>query len=281
MSIKEFDLALPYPEIFPESWNKELIGRDFMPFRNLEHFKFEVSKLTQKKDENCGMSYARALEMLMQGETDFPETEQSSIRNLVRSNLLKRGLITDEVYEAFRYTTDGTKVDVDVGKYSNGEPDCVISPAREYIDFFYELYISISYPWSIPDSTVRKNVAKLLATVEELERKHINIKITLILPIRNVCSNRPRSHYFGSIPLFSHKEPKSVATMSSVVNDRLLRKFFFAILEEEYKEDLAYGYGYPIDLEKAMNIGYEFDEVEFFEKVMKESGFEDMHMLEG
>lgn len=267
MPIEDFNLSLPYPDVFPKEWEKELRKRKFMSFRNLDHFKFEVSKIKQKSDENCNMTYDKALQMLLNGETDFPKKEQDSIRNLVRSNLLKRGLITQEVYENFRYSTDGTKVDVDVGKYSNGEPDCVITPAVQYVDFFYELYINISYPWSVDNATIRNNIAKLLATIEELERQHIFVKISLVLPIRG-CSNEPEVRdFFSFIPLFSHKEQKSVDTMSSIVNDRLLRKFYFALLENLYKSDLAYGYGTAVTLPKTMNPGGEFNEIEFFEEV--------------
>lgn len=271
MSINDFNLDLPFPDVFPASWIGSFGPRDYMMFRNLDHFRHEVSFLKQKDDNKCDMSYDKALMMLLKGESDFPKKEQESIRNLVRSNLFKRGLITEEIYENFRYTTDGTKVDVDVGKYAAGEPDCVISPSRQYVDFFYELYISVSYPWSVTNADVRRNVAKLLATIEELERQHIFIKITLVLPISNI-SNRSRSNYFASIPLFSHKEAKSVETMSSVVNDRLLRKFFFAIVEKLYGDDLRSNYGRAVSLPGTMNIGNEFNEIDFFENIVKTVG---------
>ncbi|NOQ48886.1 MAG: hypothetical protein GQ576_07115 [Methanococcoides sp.] len=272
MSIQDFNLNLPFPDVFPAVWAKEISPCDFMMFRNLDHFRYEVSHIKQKKADNCGMSYDKALNMLLMGKTDFPESEQESIRDLVRSNLHKRGLLTHEVYENFRYTNDGTQVDFDVGKYANGEPDCVMSPSRQYIDFFYELYINISYAHYVTNSQVRRNVAKLLATVEELERQHIYIKVTLLLPITSVCSNRERSDYMATIPLFSHKERKSVGMMSSVVNDRLLRKFFFAVLENLYDNNLNTSYGNAKNLEGTMNIGDEFDEVKFFETVQQTVG---------
>jgi hypothetical protein len=274
--IENFNLDLPFPDVFPSEWASMIQPCDFMAFRNLDHFKFVVSKLKQKNDTQCGMTYADALTRLLEGQSDFPKEEQASIRNLVRENLHKRGLLTQEVYENFRYTTDGTKVDVDVGKYTAGEPDCVITPSRQYIDFFYELYISISYPYGVADSLVRKNTAKLLATIEELERQHIFIKITLIFPDRGCVirdeDNKGRSNFVSAIPLFSHKEPKSVDTMSSVVNERLLRKFYFAILEDLYGDNLASSYGHALEIDTAMNIGKEFNEVEFFESIVNSVG---------
>ena len=268
MPIKKFNLDTPFPDIFPSSWAGRIGPRDFMSFRNVDHFRHVVSKITQKEDTKCGISYAKSLEMMLKGETDFPEAEQSSIRNLVRSNLHKRGLITEEVYENFRFTCDGTQVGVDVGKYAAGEPDCVMSPSVQYVDFFYELYINISYHAGIGDSTIRENVAKLLATIEELERKHIFIKVVMVLPINQAAPKRERTQFMATIPLFSHKTIKSVETMSSIVNERLLRKFFFAILENVYGDELAGGYGQVIDLDGTMSIGKAFDEIEFFENVV-------------
>ena len=273
MSISDFNLKLPLPDIFPEEWKETISHFSFMSFRNLDHFKHEVAMITQENDTYCGIKYSEALSQLMKGESNFPEVEQASIRNLVRSKLQKRGLITEEVYEHYRYSVDGTAVGYDIGKYANGEADCVITPTREYIDFFYELYINISYPYTVPNKQVRESVAKLLATIEELERQHIYIKITMVLPIRNVYESDGegpefKPNFFSTVPLFSHKDKKSVSTMSSVVNDRLLRKFYFAVLENLYGKQLAGGYGHPVTLPKCMNIGEEFDEIKFFKDVL-------------
>ncbi len=268
--LEQFNTELPFPDVFPPDFETLWPSRDFFSFRNLPHFCHVVSKLTQQEDGKCDMSYKEALRKLLAGESDFEPAEQESIRNLVRENLHKRGLITEEVYEAYRYTVDGTQVGVDVGKYAAGEADCVISPARQYIDFFYELYVSISYPFYTTNETIRMNCAKLLATIEELERTHIFIKVSMILPI-----NRPSKdgrNFFAEVPLFSHKDPKSVDTMSAVINDRLLRKFFFAILEEQYGEDLCSSYGTAVTVKGAMNIGDTFDEVKFFESIADSVG---------
>jgi hypothetical protein len=234
-----------------------------------------VSKITQKQDENCGISYKDALKKLSQGVSDFPQSKQDTIRNLVRENLFKRGLITEEIYEDFKYSTDGTQVGIDVGKYASGDAECVITPSKQYIDFFYEIYVNVSYPYWIENSTVRENVAKLLATIEELERQHVFIKINVVLPIHDIKRNSSDSEvnkFFSIIPVFSYKDFKSVDVMSSVVNDRLLRKFYFAILEDLYGNNLNGTYGQATELPKAMNIGNVFNEVEFFETVKNNIG---------
>ena len=270
-TVAKLDGDASYPDVFPKSFFDIFDNRSYLEFRNLDHFRHVVSKLTQEDDMICDMSYADALGKLLRSESDFPEQEQSSIRNLVRSNLHKRGLITEEVYENYRYASEGTQIGVDIAKYAAGESDCVITPTRQYIDFFYELYVSVSYPYFISNTDVRNNAAKLLATVEELERKHIFIKVTLICPIQD-CAGSGR-HFMSSIPLFSHKEPKSVETMSAVVNDRLLRKFYFALMEDFYGDEICPHKGYALtDIEGAMNIGKKFDEIEFFQTVMEAVG---------
>lgn len=270
-ALSKLDLGLPFSDLFPPQWKQKIPSCDYLAFRNLDHFRYVASELKPKNNMECGMSYENALKHLVEGTTDFPESEQMSIRNLVRSNLHKRGLITEETYEAYRYAVDGIEVGIDIGKYANGEPDCVITPARVYVDFFYELYISVSYPHHVKNETVRENVAKLLATIEELERQHIWIKIMLVLPVRApTIAGKP--YMFSSVPLFSHKEYKSVATMSSVVNERLLRKFYFAMMENLYKEDLLSHYGYAEEMPTAMSIGNKFNEIEFFENIVESVG---------
>lgn len=264
----------PMNSILPDKWKEEFVSFENVTFDNLDHFVYVVSELKQNEDDKCGMLYKDALDNLIKRKSDFPESEQEFVRNLVRKNLLKRGLITQEVYESFRYTSDGTNVGVDVGKYAAGEAECVLTPARHYIDFFYELYISISYPYSVTNSKVRENVAKLLATIEELERQHIFIKINVVLPIDRPkrSSTEQGNKFFSLIPLFSHKDAKSVSIMSSVVNDKLLRKFYFAILENLYGDNLAYGYGTPMFLKDSINIGGELNEIELFESIKKKLG---------
>jgi len=269
---KHFNTSIPRSTILPAEWNS-FVSNDNVMFNNLDHFIFTVSKLKQKENEKCGMSYENALNKLKRRESDFPETQQESIRNLVRSNLLKRGLISEEVYENYKYSADGTNIGVDIGKFASGDSECVITPTKQYIDFFYEIYISISYPWTVTDEDVRTNVAKLLATIEELERQHIFIKINVVFADENATygEDNPRN-FLSIIPLFSHKDKKSVSDMSAVVNERLLRKFYFAVLEDLYGEKLSSGYGYPVSLEKAMNIGHEFNEIDFFEEVVNAVG---------
>jgi hypothetical protein len=273
--IEKFDTNQPYPDIFPKGIVNCLDGkkRDYFGFRNLAHFKHVCSKLTQKEDNKCGISYQNALQKLLAGQSDLDPKEKAKIRNLVRSNLHRRGLISEEVYEEYKYSVDGTVVGYDVAKFAAGEADCIITPARQYIDFFYELYVNASYPWHVDDNLVRRNCTKLVTTIQELERQHIFIKITAIVPGNHVNLNG--TAMMSDIPLFSHKESKDVDTMASVINERLLRKFYFAIMEDYYADNLSRNYGLAVtNIEGAMSIGVEFNEIKFFEDILAHVGAE-------
>ena len=263
--LDSFNLKTPVSNLLP-ALDFEV---DNLEFRNLTHFINTVTKITQRDVDACGISYEKALDELVKRTPTITVEKQESIRNLVRKNLHKRGLITGDVYEEFKYATDGVQVGIDVGRYAAGEPECVMIPAKQYIDFFHELFISVSYPHHISNEDVAANVAKLLATVEELERQHIFIKITLVFPAKDVA---PGKHVFSSIPLFHHKEQKSAQLMSSVVNERLLRKFYFALLEAVYERDLNASYGQATKLEGVMNIGDRFNEIAFFQEVKNKVG---------
>jgi hypothetical protein len=254
-------------DIHPKEWSQALPEKNTVIFnyRNLLHFKSHVKTLTQKDSSSCDIQYALALKQLLTDTPTITEGEYEIIKNRVKQSLLKRGLITESVYESYHYDVEGELWDV--AKVIAEDPACFLVPTEKYISYFYELYISISYPHYVPNSTIRDNMAKILATVELLEREHIYCKITLVFPDEN-CSSGNKKNFLATIPLFSHRDPKSIATMSSVLNDRLLRKFFFAVLEDTFGDYLNSSYGIAITIPNVINVGDTLDEVEFCKSII-------------
>lgn len=257
----------PLSDIHPKEWMDILKPKDTLiyQYRNLLHFKSHVKTLTQKEDDKCGIPYIEALKQLLNDTPTITEGEYQIIKNRVKQSLLKRGLITESVYESYHYDVEGELWDV--AKVIAEDPACFLVPTEKYVSYFYELYISISYPWSVANSTIMENLAKILATVELLEREHIYCKITLVFPDQN-CSSGSKQNFLATIPLFSHRDEKSIQIMSAVLNDRLLRKFFFAVLEDAFKDTLDEGYGRAIDIPNVINIGHHLDEVEFCQSIL-------------
>jgi len=260
----DIKLNRPIRDIYPKEWQNKInmVNLDNAEFRNLQHFKNYCSQLTQRNDMQCGISYKEALKDLLQEKSLLDPTAVDLIRNLVRSNLLKRGLISEDIYESYKYDIDG--IAMDVQKVIDGNPECMLKPMYSYTNYFYELYVNISYPYSISDETIRENVIKLLATIEELERQHIYIKVTLV-DVSGYVNNE--NDLLTIVPLFSYKDYKSIQTMSAIINERLLRKFMFAMSEDVYGDTLASGYGKPITLPNTINIGGNLDEIELFEEI--------------
>jgi hypothetical protein len=224
-----------------------------------------VKTLTQKDSSSCGISYDSALKQLLTDTPTITEGEYEIIKNRVKQSLLKRGLISESVYESYHYYVEGELWDV--AKVIAEDPACFLVPTEKYISYFYELYISISYPYHVSNSTIRDNMAKILATVELLEREHIYCKISLVFPDQS-CSSGDKKNFLATIPLFSHRDQKSIATMSAVLNDRLLRKFFFAVLEDTFGTTLNSNYGIAITVPDVINVGDTLDEVEFCQSII-------------
>lgn len=255
------------PDIHPRSWLTKLNPADTVIFnyRNLLHFKSHVKTLTQQDSSSCGISYDTALKQLLTDTPTITEGEYEIIKNRVKQSLLKRGLISESVYESYHYDVEGELWDV--AKVIAEDPACFLVPTEKYISYFYELYISISYPHYVSNSTIKDNMAKILATVELLEREHIYCKISLVFPDQN-CSSGDKKNFLATIPLFSHRDQKSIATMSAVLNDRLLRKFFFAVLEDTFGDTLKGSYGTAITVPDVINVGDTLDEVEFCKGIL-------------
>lgn len=269
--VLDININKPMHDILPKEWKNTVRTDklDYIPFRNLQHFKNYVSSVKQKKDDNCGVSYSDAVRDLITEKPQFSKQQYESIRDLVRQNLHKRGLITDEIYDRYKYNVEG--VIVDIAELATGNPECALTPAYNYKNHFYELYISISYPHHVTNETVVNNAIRLLSTIEELERQHIFIKVTLVFADISPVVDNSRDMLM-TLPLFSYKDFKSIETMSAVVNDRLLRKFCFALLEDVYGNELDSGYGRATEMYSAINIGDLFDEIAFFNKVLETIG---------
>ena len=56
--------------------------------------------------------------------------------------------------------------------------------------------------------------------------------------------------------------------MSAVLNEMLLRKSMFAVLENMYGDSLAGGYGSPVTLPKTINVGYDVSEVDLASQII-------------
>jgi len=260
MKIKQYIKDNPLMNHHPKVW-ENTVTKDWtiLNFNNLPHFKQTVSSITQKSDNACDINYKEALNELVRGKATIKDSEYKLIKDKVREALIAKRLITREIYKGYEYSTEGDTIDV--ARFASGNPECCIKPKSKGKVHFYELYINISVKGSMDDSVLKSKIARLLATIELLESRKIFIKVNIVDTSMHVNVGEGKKHLLLILPLFSHREIKTIKTMSSVINERLLRKFSFAISEDLYGENLASGYGQPQDLPKVINLSQDLDEV--------------------
>ena len=239
-------------DIYPKSWIEDIRNRssqefDVLQFRNLQHFKHYVKEMKPNKEgasHKRPTSFQDALSDLMKGVPVFDTSTYPNVYDEVRSVLHRKGLVSDEVYEDYEYDTEGEIIDI--AKYIEGNPECMLRPKHAYTNYFYELYISMAHLAGVGDSEMMEGLARILATVQLLEKQHIYIKITVVTCSSDVVQGERTQLVL--LPLYSHKDEKTIEEMSSVLNDRFFRIFTFGIKEDMYKEKLYKGYGVTIDL---------------------------------
>jgi len=155
-----------------------------------------------------------------------------------------------------------------MSKVAQLDPNCFLQPVVSYENYFYELYISMSIPYFIDNSEISNSLAKIMATVELLEQEKIYTKITMVLPVSG--ANDDGRETLVTIPLFGHKETKCIERMSSQLNERTLRKFYFAIVEDRYKTELNENYGRIKTLPRTI-AAYNIDEEELCSEILNQT----------
>lgn len=244
-------------DLYPLSWRKQLkdTGQqvDILEFDNIQHFKqyLQQVKLNPggQADQNA-VPFKKALKDLVAGKAVIPSSEFKTIKDEVRTVLQKRGLISESIYEGYKYDIDGEIVDI--AKYISGDPECMLKPLVKYKNFFYELFISAAYLGGVSNETVTTNISKILATIQLLEQEHIYIKVTIVAASQDTVKGK--NTLVVAIPLFSHKEEKTIESMSSIINERFFRTFVFGIREDMYGSKLYDGYGVTINLQDAIRL---------------------------
>lgn len=244
-------------DLYPHKWREQLkrTGQevDILEFNNIQHFKeyLKTVKLNPGGSANQqSVPFAKALDDLVAGKAVMNSKKYTIIKDQVRSVLQKRGLISENVYEGYQYDVEGEMVDI--AEYVAGNPECMLKPKVKYKNFFYELFISAAYLGGVSDQTIKDNVAKILATIQLLEQEHIYIKVTIVAASQDTVYGKRT--LVVAIPLFSHKDEKTIESMSSIINERFFRTFVFGIREDMYGKDLYDGYGRTIDLEDAIRL---------------------------
>ena len=104
----------------------------------------------------------------------------NDVAKKVKDKLLARGFTTAMLYGNVEFTTQKTGV-MSKQRALLGKKDCYFkNPTMDDGKLFHDIYINLSYSWSIPDSTIVKNSYAVYALTKELAR---------LIPIRVIVVN--------------------------------------------------------------------------------------------
>ncbi len=244
-------------DIYPHKWIKQLKNTkqeiDILEFNNIQHFKTYLQQIKLNPHGSANkqpVPFDTALKELIRGKAVINKSNYNTIKNEVKSVLQKKGLISENIYEGYEYDIEGDVIDI--GEYLTGNPSCMLRPKIKYKNFFYELFISAAYLGGVSEELIKENVSKILATIQLLEKEHIYIKVTIVAASSDTVEGKKT--LVVAIPLFSHKDEKTIEEMSSIINERFFRTFIFGIREDMYGENLYDGYGRTIPLKDTIKL---------------------------
>lgn len=161
----------------------------------------------EAKANSDGKSYIKqgveAWKKLQQKDITYNKKYEDVARR-VRDALIARGFTTKLLYGNVEFTTENTGV-MSKQRALLGRRDCYYKdPKMDDGKLFHDLYINLSYAWSVSDELIEKNSYALYALCSELSRL-ISMRVFVI----NHVGTRPATCYSYCIKKFrQHINPQ-------------------------------------------------------------------------
>ncbi len=227
-------------------------------FDNKEDFQYYLKNNKHKSHDTT-----RFFKNVQKYKVDEKKVE--AIRNTVRNNLIKRGIITGTVYEGYKYDIEGEIIDY--GELATGNPRCFRKPIKKYDKWFYELYVNMSIPWFVSEESIIDGAIRLTETIKALEELNVEIKVNIILHSDGMFTNG--GNYLFVLPLCSHLEFKDHDLLLPYMDGEFLRQALFTVMKNNGKTsgDL----GSARKLKNSVNL-WELEEEELARGIMVELG---------
>lgn len=241
-----------YPAIWEKS--KLLTSKkvDTIEYRNIPHFIEQMELLRDdNKNSDFEFDFGESLDDLRAQKGTISKDDYDAIYNTVRNNLIKKGMVSESYAEDYKYHHEG--LILDVAKLVERDPQCMLTKNVKYTNSFYELNVNLVYPASVTSDTIKDGISRLLATITILESEHKFCKLNLVIAAANNCGDD--ESMIVMLPLYSHNDYKSIELMSSIINERFLRTFYFAIQDNYYgKENVSSVRGEAVKMKQCLNI---------------------------
>ena len=201
----------------------------------------------------------------LQNGVDVDQETIKKIRNEVRNNLIKRGIITGTVYEGFKYDVEG--IIVDYAELASGNPECMMKPVKVYDKWFYELYVNMSIPYFVTEDKISEGAIRLIETVKALEEINIEIKINVVMTSEGLYNNG--KSFLMIIPICNHLEFKDYNLLFPFICGNFLRGPIFDTLHRAKNDYNAKSIGGAYKLDNSLNI-WELEETALAERVIND-----------
>ena len=232
-------------KILKDIYPKDLRFSDDVNIQEFDNRQHYVASL--RESGNYGSAVTKFLEQVKNGPK-VDQTHVDTIRNTVRNNLIKRGIITGTVYEGFKYAVDG--LIIDYAELAAGNPECMLKPVKKYDKYFYELYVNMSIPWKVEASEISDGAIRLIETITALEELNIEIKVNLIMSSRGMYTSG--ESYLCIIPICSHLEFKDYNLLYPYMTGEFLRGPMFQTMKNG--KPVQGNLGRAVKLNNAVNV---------------------------
>ena len=233
-------------------------------FDNVHEFQLFLQKAPQKEYNSKNKLF---LKEVAHG-TKVSEAKVKLIRNEVRNNLIKRGIITGAIYEGYKYDVEGEIVDH--AKLAAGLPDCMLKPIKKYDKWFYELYINMSIPYYVDENRITDGAIRLIETIKALEERNIQIKVNVVLYSQGMFRGHPDyKNYLFILPVCSHEVYKDYKSLLPYCSGNFLRGPMFTVMHDR-NDKVDNGLGLATKLDNTVNLWELKDAGELAERVLKD-----------
>ena len=217
---------------------------------------------TMSTKGDYGDKVSSFLEKVKNGSTvDTSKVEE--IRNTVRNNLIKRGIISGSVYEGFKYDVEG--LIIDYAELASGNPECMLKPLKKYDKYFYELYINMSIPWNVSEHKIDDGAIRLIETIKALEELNIEMKINVVMASQGMYQDG--NSYLFILPICSHLDFKDYDLLYPYMNGEFLRGPLFQTMHSG--KPVNGSLGSAVKIENTVNL-WEIDETALAQRVLND-----------
>lgn len=204
-----------------------------------------ASRKTRNDDWNGTDNWDGAVKLAMQGWTEGLDQ--------LHYKLDKNNEFIKGVANKFNVRNDVAGAYVDVPRYLEGQPECMVEFENQIVNKFATVYVSLSCSGSVSGKRLMARGRKILSAIDMLESAGIRTKVVAIEHVEGWSCDGPNYHDSIHIVVKEFRDRLDIESMNFVLCcPAFLRRMIFSCDEhstKEWREAMGYktdgGYGTP------------------------------------